>query len=113
MAGVQSVPRIMRSLPVIRPMMWDVPLEARDLAGLDQQGIARTLSGMDVPGSGIPHPQNQYSNPSVLVPVMSRLQYGPATTGSAADMIGSMSPTTKLLAAVGAVGLLYYLSKHR
>jgi hypothetical protein len=48
LGGVQSVPRVMRGVPVNASMSYDVPLNRRDLSGLHAQGIARTLSGFDM-----------------------------------------------------------------
>lgn len=49
MAGVQSVPLSMRGGPVVNPVIWDVPLAARGIAGVPAgdcpSGHARNAAG--------------------------------------------------------------------
>ena len=151
LAGVQSVPRVMRGAPVVNPRMIDVPLSERALAGIESQGLARTLSGLEsqglartlgslsgstlgdeiempeecarpgevllAPGVCGPDPRkplNPYATPPVTVPigVGPRRKPSPAAA-SAKDVVAGMTTTQILLATVGAVGLLYYLSKSK
>lgn len=149
MGGVQSVPRVMRSLPVQRPGIHDVPLNRRRaLAGLESQGFARTLSGLESqglartlgslgsdaadraeiemaeecmrpgeillsPGVCGPDPRSRV-NPYAAGPVTSSIPISTTTSKASASLASTargMSKTTIILAAIGAVGVLYYLGK--
>ena len=135
LGGVQSVPRVMRGAPTVRGSIVDVPLSKRDLAGLESQGIARTLKGLgslggetiEMPeecvrpgevllGPGVcgpvPQPIDPYATPPKLVSTGVKLTTT-APAASARGAVSSMSRTTMLLAAIGGIGLLYYLSKRR
>lgn len=111
MAGVQSVPRVMRGAPVVDPRRVDVPLSERALAGLESQGLARTLGSLagSTLGDDIEMPEECVRRggcgPDQRKPV------DPYATPPAKDTVKGMSTTTIALAAVGAVGLIYYLSK--
>ena len=139
MGGVQSVPRVMRGVPVARGSIHDVPLSKRHLAGLESQGLARTLGvlgndsiGADeiempeecmrpgeillapgVCGPDTRQPINPYASPSEIVPTGTKLQTDAPAATSAKSAVASMSRTTMLLAAVGAAGLIYYLGRKR
>jgi|GEM_PF-6557195 len=139
MAGVQSVPRVMRGAPVVDPRRVDVPLSERALAGLESQGLARTLGslagstlGDDIefaeecarpgevllgPGRCGPDPRkplDPYATPPAVVSTGGGLRPKRAAAAAAAsgkDVVKGMSTTQILLAAVGAVGLIWYLGK--
>jgi len=130
MAGVQSVPRVMRGAPVVDPRRVDVPLSERALAGLESQGLARTLGSLagSTLGDDIEMPEecirrggcdpdqrkpiDPYARPSVSRKVGALMKFKTAAAAaSAKDTVKGMSTTTIALAAVGAVGLIYYLSK--
>lgn len=110
---------------------------ARTLSGLESQGLARTLGslagstlGDDIefpeecarpgevllaPGKCGPDPRkplNPYATPSVVVPIGVRTKT-PPVAASAKDVVKGMSTPQILLAAVGAVGLIYFLSKSK
>lgn len=134
MAGVQSVPRVMRGAPVVRGRIVDVPLSQRDLAGLDSQGFAHTLSGTCFGDDTIEMPQECVRPGEILIAdgvcgpdpriKASAAEVSPTTygvpvsttklpTASARNAVQNMSKTTMLLAAVAGIGLVYYLSKKR
>lgn len=149
MGGVQSVPRVMRSLPAIVPRMFDVPLTASGreleiynqqgrlsgLGGLESQGLARTLGSLGgrtlgeeiempeecmrpgeillAPGVCGPDPRRPVdpyaaAPPTSAIPVSTTKAKAAA---SASSVAAGMSRTTMALAAIGAIGLLYYLGK--
>jgi hypothetical protein len=140
MGGVQSVPRVMRSLPARRPNIFDVPINSRKaLAGLESQGIARTLGSLGSLGSdasdraeiemaeecmrpgeillspGVcgPDPRSRV-NPYAAAPGTSAIPISTTTTKASASLANTargMSKTTMVIAAIGAIGLIYYLGK--
>jgi hypothetical protein len=89
----------MRGAPVMRPTLWDIPLEYRDLAGLSDQGIARTLSDDAPAGGGI-------------TSFMSSLLPGAAQPAAAASSSSSRAGMFAL-AAVGVLGLAYFMGKKK
>ena len=136
----------MRGVPVVRGSIVDVPLSQRDLAGLESQGLARTLgtlggctiAGSTISGSTIgddtiemeeecvrpgevllapgkcgpvPQPVTPYATPPKLTSTNVKLTT--TTAASAHGVAAGMSKTTMLLAAIGGIGLVYYLSKKR
>lgn len=138
MGGVQSVPLAMRGAPAVRGRVVDVPLSERALDGLEFQGLARTLGslagstlGDDIefpeecarpgevllaPGKCGPDPRkplNPYATPPVTVPIGIGPRRKPSAAASAKDVVAGMSTVQVILATVGAVGLLYYLSKSK
>lgn len=142
MAGVQSVPRVQRGVPVVVPGSVDVPLSKRALAGLESQGLARTLGSLagstlgpppDIefpeecarpgevllaPGKCGPDPRkplDPYATPPAVVSTGGGLRpkRAAAAAASGKDVVKGMSTTTIALAAVGAIGLIYYLGKYK
>lgn len=118
MAGVQSVPRVMRGSPVVNSRRVDVPLSARGLAGLESQGLARTLGSLagSTLGDDIEFPEECARPGEVLLGPGRcgpdpRKPIDPYAAASAKDVVKGTSTTTIALAAVGAVGLIYYLGK--
>jgi hypothetical protein len=137
LGGVQSVPRVMRGSPVARGSLVDVPLSKRDLAGLESQGLARTLGSLGgctlgediempeecmrpgevlispgVCGPDTRRPVDPYAAapPTLAIPV-STTKTKVATSASSAAQ--GMSRTTMLVAAIGGIGLVYYLSTRK
>lgn len=116
LGSTQSVPRVMRGAPVVRGSLVDVPLSARDLAGLESQGLARTLGSLsgctvgDVPGESLAYGRAGYdpARRDVTARTGMHLQFG-----DAAGVVAGMSRTTMLLAAAAGIGLVYYLSKRK
>jgi hypothetical protein len=133
MGGVQSVPRVMRSLPTINPMMFDVPLPTRRrdvailheqgrLSGLSKQGLARTLNASDIEmPEECARAGEVFIAPGVcgkprtttVVSPGSRITTSTPAAASASGAVAGMSRTTMLIAAAGAVGLIYYLGKRK
>ena len=134
MAGVQSVPRVQRGVPVVVPGLVDVPLSKRALAGLESQGLARTLGSVagstlgdddiEMPeecvrrggcGPDQRKPLDPYGTPPAVVSTGGGLRpkRAAAAAASGKDVVKGMSTTQVLLAAVGAVGLIYYLGKRQ
>lgn len=119
MAGVQSVPRVQRGAPVVVPSLVDVPLSERALAGLESQGLARTLGSLagSTLGADIEFPE-ECARPGEVLLAPGKCGPDPRKpvdpyAASAKDVVKGMSTTQIVLAAVGAVGLIYYLSKNK
>lgn len=72
MAGVQSVPRVMRGAPVVA--------HPRSLSGLDRQGIAHTLSGRLFAGALGEDTTLTSMPPTVPAPVPPAVDYMPVLT---------------------------------
>src|SRR5512143_2994162 len=135
LGGVQSTPRVMRGVPAARPTNYDVPLSRRDLAGLSDQGLARTLGSLGgctlgteeiempeecmragevliAPGVCGPDPRKPIdpyavSPQTVRVPI--NTTRAPAASAAGA-MGGKMSPQLLILGAL-AVGAIYYFGR--
>jgi hypothetical protein len=114
LAGVQSVPRVMRGLPVTYPMMWDVPLEARGLADDEIDMPEECVRPGDVllsPGVCGPSP-SQVTPGVVTVPIpTTKAPVAPAAAASSAG--AGMSTTTMLLLGAGAIAGIYFLGKRK
>lgn len=127
MSGVQSYPRVMRGVPAPRGSYVDVNLSRRDLAGLESQGFARTLSDdiempeecaragevIIAPGVCGPDPRrpiDPYGAPPqvVRVPIATT-----QVTAAAAAAAGAKPAISKNLLILGAlcVGAIWYFGR--
>ena len=116
LSGVQSTPRVMRGASVRRSFMLDVPLFARDLgADIEMPAeCARTGEVMYTDGTCAP-PSPPKASPSTTMKRRFRFVTPAffAKSGAGAGAGAGMSRTTIALAAVGAIGLIYYLSQRK
>lgn len=124
----------MRGAPVAQIPLVDVPLSSRPLAGLDSQGIARTLGSLEGDSLGATAPEmiempeecarpgEVMLSPGVCGPAPApKAAVGPVVTstgtklqktaGSARGGVQSMSRTTMVLAAICGIGLIYFLGR--
>ena len=117
MGGVQSNPRVMRGAPVVRPVIRDVQLSNRALAGLAFQGLARTVGADIEMDEECARPGEILLSPGVCGPDKRRpldpyMTAQPKGTAAAAATAAGMKITPKLLmVGAAAVAAIYFLGR--
>jgi hypothetical protein len=114
LAGVQSTPRVMRGVAQREGVIWDVPLAARGLGDDDEIEMPEECAraGEILLGPGVCGPDPRLKPPVVTIRPGGRLAVA-APAASASSVAAGVSRTTMVLAAAGALGLIYYLGKHK
>jgi hypothetical protein len=94
--------------------MFDVPLSERSLGAEEIEMPEECMRpGEILLGPGVCGPDPRLKPVTSIVRPGARIAVAPKIAASASSVVAGMSTTTMLFAAVGAVGLIYYLGKHR